>query len=109
MVEKVVSIFKNKKPEWYAPDDPTPREQCPYCDYVSLPERGNYLICPICFWEDDGQDIDELDRESGPSHGMTLNEARHNFKEFGSCELAMKKHVIEENERKQYEHKPRNT
>ena len=108
MFEKIVSIFKNKKPEWYEPEDPTSREQCPCCDYISLPERGNYLICPICFWEDDGQDVGELDLSSGPNHGITLREGRHNFREFGSCELAMKKHVIAESERSHYEHKPRN-
>ena len=108
MFEKIVSIFKNKKLEWYEPDDPTPRERCPCCDYISLAERGNYLICQICFWEDDGQDVDELDVESGPNHGHTLREARHNYKEFGASELAMKKHVLPVSERSNYLHKPRN-
>ncbi|MGF1495158.1 MAG: CPCC family cysteine-rich protein [Microcoleaceae cyanobacterium] len=39
---------------------------------TSLLERGNYLICEICFWEDDGQDIDELDMKSAANHGITL-------------------------------------
>lgn len=108
MFKKIVNIFKNKEPKWYEPADPTPREQCPCCDYVSLPERGNYLICKICFWEDDGLDIDELDIGSGPNHGITLREGRHNFKEFGACELPMKKHVLPESERKHFEYKPRN-
>jgi len=107
MFNKIVNIFKNKKIEWYEPDDPTPREQCPCCDYISLPERNNYLICPICFWEDDGQDVDELDVESGPNHGITLREGRDNFKDFGSCEIAMKVHVLPESKRTSYELKPR--
>ena len=109
MFKKIVSMFKNKESEWYEPDDPTPREQCPCCDYISLPERGSYLICPVCFWEDDGQDVDELDLGSGPNHGITLREGRQNFKAFGSCELAMKKYVVTESERKQFEYRPRNT
>ncbi|BDD03889.1 hypothetical protein AUTU_13720 [Aureibacter tunicatorum] len=94
--------------EWYEPEDSTPREQCPCCDYISLPERGNYLICPICFWEDDGQDIDELDVSSGPNHGITLREGRANFAKFGACEKDMVKHVISVEERKKFKREIRN-
>ena len=107
MFEKILGILRNMKTKWYEPDDPTPREQCPCCDYISLPERGSYLICPICFWEDDGQDIDQLDCGSGPNHGLTLREGRRNFKEFGVCELEMKKNVISEDERKHFQYVPR--
>ena len=98
---------KTDQVTWYEPEDPTPREQCPCCDYASLPERGNYLICPVCFWEDDGQDVDALDLESGPNHGISLREGRKNFKEFGACERGMLEHVVSMEERKQYEFKPR--
>jgi hypothetical protein len=95
-------------PRWHEPADPTPRHQCPCCDYVSLPERGNYLICKICFWEDDGQDLDQLDEESGPNHGMTLRQGRTNFQAFGACERTMLKHVLPVSEREQYVRKVRN-
>ena len=107
MFKKFLSIFKNKEMEWYQPEDPTPREQCPCCDYISLAERGNNLICLICYWEDEGQDIDELDVESGPNHNITLRQGRQNFQEFGACELKMKKHVLPEDVRKNFEHRPR--
>lgn len=94
--------------EWYESEDPTPREQCPCCDYISLPERRQYLICPICFWEDDGQDLDELDSMSGPNHGLTLRDARHNFLTLGACEPEMVKHVLNSKERDMFEHLPRN-
>lgn len=94
-------------PVWYEPADPTPRHQCPCCDYISLPERGSYLICCVCFWEDDGQDIDRLDEESGPNH-ITLREARNNFFQFGACERDMLPNVIPVSERVRYEHRPRN-
>ena len=29
---------------------------CPCCGFLTLPSRGGYDICPVCFWEDDGQD-----------------------------------------------------
>ncbi|MGJ8639852.1 MAG: CPCC family cysteine-rich protein [Opitutaceae bacterium] len=100
---------QNDQATWYEPEDPTPREQCPCCDYISLPERGNYLICKVCFWEDDGQDIDELDVGSGPNHGITLREGRMNFKEFGACEKKMLPHVVSKEERKEYAYRPRDT
>lgn len=93
--------------EWYEPEDPTPKEQCPCCDYITLPERGNYLICPICFWEDDGLDIDDLDSPSAPNHGITLRNARLNFEKFGACEKEMVKSVIPDLERGGFERKVR--
>jgi hypothetical protein len=93
-------------PKWYTPEDPTPRELCPCCDYVSLPERGNYLICPVCFWEDDGQDIDQLDEPSGPNH-ITLREGRANFERFGACEERCVSSVCSPAERADYERRPR--
>ncbi|WNZ57620.1 CPCC family cysteine-rich protein [Microbulbifer sp. MKSA007] len=108
MLEKIKALFSKKAFEWYEPEDPTPREQCPYCDYISLPERGNYLICPVCFWEDDGQDIDELDVGSGPNHGITLREGRKNFKDHGACEIEMVKHVVSVEQREQFKYVPRN-
>lgn len=101
--------MSHNAPVWYEPADPTPRHQCPCCDYISLTERSNYLICPICFWEDDGQDIDQLDVESGPNHGITLRLGRKNFLEFGACERGALECVISKRERAKYEHKPRIT
>ena len=92
---------------WYEPADTIPREQCPCCDYISLAERGAYLICPICFWEDDGQDIDELDLSSGPNQ-ITLRQGRANFKKFGACEEEVVEHVISVEERKKYRREIRN-
>ena len=58
------------------------RWQCPCCDYFSLPVRGQYDICPICGWEDDGLDLDRPDEASGPNHA-TLREARAVFEQTG--------------------------
>ena len=93
-------------PKWYTPEDPTPRELCPCCDYVSLPERGNYLICRVCFWEDDGQDIDQLDEPSEPNH-ITLREGRANFERFGACEERFVPNVFSPEELADYERRPR--
>lgn len=92
--------------EWHEPEDRTPREQCPCCDYVTLPERNNYLICPICFWEEDGIDVDRLDIPSGPNH-MTLREGRANFQRIGACDQKMLENVMRVADRIAFEYRPR--
>jgi hypothetical protein len=79
---------------------------CPCCDYITLPRRAEYEICPVCFWEDDGLDIDDLDTVSGPNH-ITLREARVNFGSFGACDDASRLHVLPEGKRRAYARRPR--
>lgn len=107
MLRKWADRLKRRARVWYEPDDPTPQAQCPCCDYVSLPVRNRDLICPVCFWEDDGQDIDELDRVSGPNHGISLRAGRRNFSAFGACESTMKQYVLSPEERLRFERRPR--
>ncbi|WP_241308935.1 CPCC family cysteine-rich protein [Chryseobacterium arthrosphaerae] len=61
----------------------TPKEliACPCCNYKTISERGNYEICPVCFWEDDGSN-DEF-KYSHVNH-TTLNDAKKNFKTKGA-------------------------
>jgi hypothetical protein len=54
---------------------------CPCCRYRTLLERGDYDICPVCSWEDDGGD--DPAEHSGPNH-MTLAEGRANFGRLGA-------------------------
>ena len=72
--------------------------QCPCCDYFSLHGRGNFDCCPICYWEDDGQDLDQLDVVSGANH-ITLRAARRNFAQFGACDQAALALVVPSSER----------
>jgi hypothetical protein len=60
--------------------------RCPCCGFRTLGVRGGSEICDVCFWEDEGEDIDQLDEPSGANHGLTLREGRANFAEFGACE-----------------------
>lgn len=60
--------------------------RCPCCDALTLDERGGYDLCPVCFWEDDGQgdhDADEV--RGGPNGWLSLTEARRNYAEIGAC------------------------
>lgn len=67
---------------------------CPCCGYLTLEERGGYDICPVCFWEDDGQDNHNADVVlGGPNGGISLSEARKNFQEFGASDRDRLKHV----------------
>ncbi|MFE4709569.1 CPCC family cysteine-rich protein [Paenibacillus sp. NPDC056722] len=54
---------------------------CPCCEFKTLPIKGEYEICLVCFWEDDGNTY--LNYYSSPNH-MTLAHARENFVEYGA-------------------------
>ena len=64
---------------------------CPCCGHRTLPSRGEYDICPVCFWEDD-PDCRTPD-EPNDCNGISLTEARRNYREFGACQKAMLPHV----------------
>lgn len=57
---------------------------CPCCGYLTLAERGQYEICPVCFWEDDGQDAHDAGRvRGGPNRNLSLLDGRRNFVVYG--------------------------
>ncbi|MEU1941095.1 CPCC family cysteine-rich protein [Streptomyces sp. NPDC020125] len=61
--------------------------RCPCCGFVTLAERGNFEICPVCLWEDDGQDDHDADDvRGGPNRGLSLTDARRNFHAIGACD-----------------------
>ncbi|MEV0842708.1 CPCC family cysteine-rich protein [Actinocatenispora sera] len=68
--------------------------RCPCCGYVTLAERGMSEICPVCFWEDDGQDDHDADLvRGGPNKRLSLTDARRNFAAFGACDQRCRKFV----------------
>jgi hypothetical protein len=59
-------------------------QACPCCGYDTLSERNADEICPICWWEDDGQDNQDADRVfGGPNADLSLRQARINFLKYG--------------------------
>jgi hypothetical protein len=65
---------------------PGVRYRCPCCGCRTLEERGGFEICPVCFWEDDGQDDHDADVvRGGPNGPLSLTQARRNYGEFGAC------------------------
>jgi len=77
-VEKFVNV------QGRSADGPYP---CPCCGFVTLTERGMYEICPVCFWEDDGQDDHDADIvRGGPNRRLSLTKARANFRVMGASD-----------------------
>jgi len=53
---------------------------CPCCGYDTIDRRGDYDICGICWWEDDGQDNETANTvNGGPNSLVSLTRARLNF------------------------------
>lgn len=48
---------------------------CPCCGYKTLPGRGDYDLCPVCWWEDEGLEPWEF---SG-ANAQTLVEAQQEY------------------------------
>jgi hypothetical protein len=59
-----------------------------------LSGRGGFEICPVCFWEDDGQDDEDAGEVlGGPNGELSLDQARKNYAELGACEKKFKRKV----------------
>jgi hypothetical protein len=68
--------------------------RCACCHYKTLFGRGGFEICPVCYWEDDGQDDPDTEIAlGGPNGTLSLSEARSNFQRLGVVEERFKMHV----------------
>lgn len=68
--------------------------RCPCCCCRTLRARGQYVICQVCFWEDDGQDDDDADVvRGGPNGRLSLTQARENYRRIGACEERVREFV----------------
>jgi hypothetical protein len=57
---------------------------CPCCGLPTLGELNAYEICPVCWWEDDGQGDRDADVvRGGPNYEYSLTAARKNFAAHG--------------------------
>ena len=63
---------------------------CPCCGYrtFSHPPIGSHDICKVCFWEDDGIQLEDPDYEGGANR-VSLRQGQKNFLKFGACEEDM--------------------
>ncbi|HXA00080.1 MAG TPA: CPCC family cysteine-rich protein [Candidatus Dormibacteraeota bacterium] len=61
--------------------------RCPCCAFKTLFGRGGFEICPVCWWEDDGQDDHDAEQvRGGPNGALSLTEARKNFATYGASD-----------------------
>lgn len=74
---------------------------CPCCQYKTLSERGGYLICPVCFWEDDGSDLNSQTNYSSVNR-MTLAEAKENFKKYGAVTESSLRFIKSDTQKRYY-------
>jgi len=67
---------------------------CPCCGYYTFDERpnGNYDICPVCFWEDDPIQLKRPNFIEGVN-GISLNQARENYLQYGACTISMVRYI----------------
>ena len=71
-----------------------PSFPCPCCGNRTLSELAAYEICPVCFWENDGQGDDDADVvRGGPNYDLSLTVARANFKRIGAADPRNSPHV----------------
>ncbi|AHJ13318.1 CPCC family cysteine-rich protein [Sulfurospirillum multivorans] len=68
--------------------------KCPCCGYYTFGEKpnGSYVICPVCFWEDDFMQLEDSTYGAGANE-FSLLRAQRNFKLFGASEKEMVIHV----------------
>lgn len=63
---------------------------CPCCgaEYPVEPYPGD--ICPVCWWEIDPEAQADPAQPSDQNHGLSLDEARMNFRAFGICDPSLR-------------------
>ena len=80
---------------------------CPCCGYITIPNKGDALafICPVCMWEIDCfiKDNDEKSEQNG---GLTLNQARENYRKFGVVQESLRKYCRKPNQQEKLLNKP---
>lgn len=69
------------------------KHTCPCCGYKTLNCTHEYDICPICYWEDDYLQFEDVDLEGGANNRILLRQAQQNYMEFGACDKKMLRYV----------------
>jgi hypothetical protein len=69
---------------------------CPCCGHLTTPDDGSFpgsfVICPVCFWEDDDVQLDNPDFAGGANR-PSLNQARSNYRMFGAVDEGARPHA----------------
>lgn len=65
---------------------------CPCCGHVTLTDPGEYDLCPVCFWEDDPEQLRWPNSTDG-ANGVGLIESQHEYARTGSMHLDYRRKV----------------
>ena len=70
------------------------RFRCPCCGYRTLNTPDSLALCPVCWWEDDGQeDRDAAEVRLTVNGQLSLEEARAHYAQFGAAHPRFLKYV----------------
>jgi hypothetical protein len=76
------------------PIEAVPTYRCPCCRCKTLCGRAQDEICPVCYWEDDGQDEHDADLvRGGPNESLSLRQAQTNSAKYGASDQGRVAHV----------------
>ena len=63
------------------------RFRCPCCGYKTLKAPAALGLCPVCWWEDDGQDDEDAEEVRLTVNGsLSLSDARMHFAAYGASD-----------------------
>ena len=70
------------------------RVRCLCCGFKTLDLPDSLGLCPVCWWQDDGQDDSDADVIRGTVNGeLSLTEARNNYQLYGAAHPRFVSHV----------------
>lgn len=68
--------------------------QCPCCGYYTIDNDDIIVdICEVCYWQYDVVAQENPSIAIGPNHGVSLNQARENYKRIGASSIRVKDFV----------------
>jgi hypothetical protein len=59
---------------------------------LGAPPNNTFDICPVCYWQDDGVQLDDP-TYAGGANQLSLEQARQHFAQHGTCEPGVQQHV----------------
>lgn len=72
----------------------TERTRCLCCGSLTLDSPDTLALCPVCWWQDDGQDDEDADVVRGTVNGsLSLTKARENYRRCGAADEQFVSHV----------------
>lgn len=70
------------------------RTRCLCCGFLTLESPESNALCPVCWWQDDGQDDSDADVVRGTVNGvLSLTMARENYRRCGAADDRFVPHV----------------